>query len=265
MAEIITSASNQKIKRIVALQKKARERRREGKFVMEGERLFTDTPRDFLREVYVTEEFVQRADAKLLDLPYSIVTKEIMAKISDTNTPQGVICVADMPSYGAEDALGDQSAQEAPLILALENIQDPGNLGTMFRTAEAAGVSGILMSSDTVDLFNPKAVRATMSAIFRMPFLVADDFRGTLRELRTKNYSIAAAHLDGRKFYDEISFTGSSVILIGNEGNGLTQETAEIATDKILIPMRGKIESLNAAMAAGILMYEASAQRRRRK
>ncbi len=261
MAELITSATNQRVKRMVALVKKARERKKENSFIIEGERLFRDTPVEFLREIYVTEEFEAKAAPELEGKSYFVVTKEIMAKISDTSTPQGVICVAQMPSYEAEDLFGKKE-DGIPLLLVLENIQDPGNLGTMFRTAEAAGVTGILMSSDTVDLFNPKTVRATMSAIFRMPFRYTDDLHGDLAAIRERGFTVCAAHLGGSKSYDKISYAGPSAIMIGNEGNGLTQETAELATEKILIPMKGEIESLNAAMAAGILMYEAARQRR---
>ena len=173
----------------------------------------------------------------------TVVTEEIMRKVSDTETPQGVMCVAQMPSYQKEDLLGRGTGNKTPLLLILENIQDPGNLGTMMRTAEAAGVTGVLLSKDTVDLFNPKTVRATMSAIFRVPFLYTDDLNGAIP-------------------YDEADCNGPCAFLIGNEGNGLTDEAADAASCRVHIPMEGRIESLNAAMAAGILMFEASRQRR---
>ena len=258
MIEKITSAANARVKRLAALCKKARLRKEEQVFLLEGERLYADTPAKFLKEIYMTEDFLQDKLSGKAPENCTILTQEIMRKVSDTETPQGVLCVAKMPRYRMEDLLG-----ETPLLLILENIQDPGNLGTMMRTAEAAGATGVLMSRDTVDLFNPKTVRATMSAIFRVPFLYTDDLVGEMRSLREDlGIRIYAAHLKASSPYDEVNYTGPSAFLIGNEGNGLTDAAAGTADARIHIPMKGQIESLNAAMAAGILMFEASRQRR---
>ncbi|MBR3188820.1 MAG: RNA methyltransferase [Lachnospiraceae bacterium] len=156
----------------------------------------------------------------------------------------------------------DAAAGRAPLLLVLEDIQDPGNLGTIFRTAEAAGATGIIMSRGTVDLFHPKVVRATMSAIFRMPFYISNDLCSEVCALREKGIRSYAAHLGGKRIYDELPLTQGCAFLIGNEGNGLTEALTAQADEKIIIPMAGSAESLNAAMAAGILMYEAARQRR---
>ena len=133
----------------------------------------------------------------------------------------------------------------------------------MFRTGEGAGLSGIIMSRETVDLFAPKTVRATMGSIYRMPFYVTEDLHSTLGALRDAGVHTFAAHLRGEKYYDELDFTGATAFLIGNEGNGLRKETADLADTYLKIPMEGQLESLNAAMAAGILMYEAHRQWRR--
>lgn len=297
MGDRIKSAANPRVKRLTALCRKGKERRKEQAFVIEGERLFADTPAEYLKEVYVTDRFLRehgmeesaviapeattiygtsytntkttdssyaRTVHKLHTREYTVVTEEIMAKISDTETPQGIVCVAGMPSYSPENLLGRREKDGCPLLLLLENIQDPGNLGTMFRTAEAAGATGILMSRNTVDLFNPKTVRSTMSAIFRVPFLYTDTFVQDVQRLeREEGLTIYAAHLGAKKAYDEVPYTGSTGILIGNEGNGLSEEAAKAANGRILIPMLGQIESLNAAMAAGILLFEAARQRRR--
>ena len=283
MVEKITSATNARVKRLAALCKKARLRKEEQVFLLEGERLYTDTPPAFMKEVYMTEEFLHDKLGGKAPENCTILTPEIMRKVSDTETPQGVLCVARMPQYRMEDLLGalpvpttvsaksdvpyvtpeGKEYREAPLLLILENIQDPGNLGTMMRTAEAAGATGVLMSRDTVDLFNPKTVRATMSAIFRVPFLYTDDLTGEMRALRDDyGVRIFAAHLKASRPYDEINYSGPCAFLIGNEGNGLTDAAADTADARIHIPMKGQIESLNAAMAAGILMFEASRQRR---
>lgn len=261
MREIITSSSNAKLKHIIALRTKARVRREEKSFVIEGVRMFADAPVRFIQEVYCTEEMLHRPDPdpklKILDAQgkLSLITPELLKKASDTEHPQGILCIASMPPEYIPKP-------ENPLYLLLENIQDPGNLGTMIRTAEAAGCDGIIMSRGTVDLYNPKTVRSTMSSIFRMPCARTGDLCGEIERLKERGVSVCAAHLDGKQDYDQISYTGGTAFLIGNEGNGLTDSAAAAAGQKILIPMLGEIESLNAAMAAGILLFEAARQRR---
>lgn len=259
--EHITSASNQRIRRVLELSSRARTRRREKAFVIEGARLFSDTPEDFLLETFATEAFFEGADERIRNKITGsrgvLVTPELLKKMSDTQTPQGVVSIVRMPEWTMEDLL-----TASPLILILENIQDPGNLGTMVRTAEAAGASGILMSKDTVDLFNPKTVRSTMSGIFRLPAVISEDLAASLDLLKERGITTFAAHLGGEAAYDRLSYTGPTAFMIGNEGNGLTEEISGRADHKLLIPMHGKIESLNAAMAAGILLYEADRQRR---
>ena len=281
MPDIISSGSNPRIRKLVELQKKAKLRRETGLFVIEGSRLCADTPAQYIKEVYMTENRIRNASEKekrlMQEHPVTLVTEEAMAKAADTTTPQGILCVAKMPVYSRESLLGKTAgeAQEAdkadgrgsvcggaPLLLVLEDIQDPGNLGTIFRTAEAAGATGILMSRGTVDLFHPKVVRATMSAIFRMPFYISNDLCEEISALRESGIPSYAAHLDGKRVYDELPLTQGCAFLIGNEGNGLSAELTAKADEKIIIPMAGGAESLNAAMAAGILVFEAARQRR---
>lgn len=259
--EIITSASNPRIRRMGLLAGRARARKEEGLFTIEGVRLFMDTPPSFLREVYVSRDLYDGADKglrkKLEETGAVLVTDQVMKKMSDTRTPQGIVCAAAMPAWQEEDLMG-----ESPLLLILENIQDPGNLGTMFRTAEAAGASGILMSRDCADLFSPKTVRATMSAVFRMPFQVCEDLPAAIGRLQERGIVCHGAYLEGSLDYAGVSYEGPCGLVIGNEGKGLTRQTALACADRVRIPMHGSIESLNAAMAAGILLYEADRQRR---
>lgn len=261
--EEITSASNSRIRRLVLLRQKAKERRQSQSFVIEGERLVLDAPADFLQEIYVTQEIWEKNRKKLEPLGGRVIllSREAMEKASDTKTPQGILAVAGMPQYTLADLFPDPSEKKPPLLLILEDIQDPGNLGTMFRTAEAAGADGIIMSPNTVDVFNPKTVRSTMSSIFRLPFVTAENFQGTLRWLQEEGICLMAACLDGSRSYAEVSCRRPCAFLIGNEGNGLSGETIRMADERIHIPMEGQIESLNAAMSAGILMYEAHRQR----
>lgn len=150
-------------------------------------------------------------------------------------------------------------------MVVLDNLQDPGNLGTIFRTAEAAGVTGILLSKDCVDVYNPKVIRSTMGAVFRMPFLYVEDLPEKIKELQKEGIKTYAAHLRGENAYDEEDYTTGCAFLIGNEGNGLRDEVADCADCLIRIPMEGEAESLNAAVAAAVLMFEAGRQRRNNK
>lgn len=257
---MISSTSNQQIKTIVQLNKKARARRELRAFVVEGAKMLAETPRGLLKRVYVSEHFLEKEKNRVLleesGADYETVSDGVFAHASDTETPQGVLAVVRMPEYAFSDLLRGPQTR----LLVLEDIQDPGNLGTMFRTAEGAGMSGIIMSRNTVDLFAPKTVRATMGSIYRVPYYVPDDLRGTLRELSQAGIRIYAAHLGGQCWYDEPDYTRPSAFLIGNEGNGLRGETAACADTYVKIPMEGRLESLNAAMSAGILMYEAYRQ-----
>src|SRR5699024_2833373 len=160
------------------------------------------------------------------------------------------------PNYCITHALHDA------LPIFLEDLQDPGNAGTILRTGEGAGVSGIFLTRTCVDITNPKVIRGTMGSIYRVPFFYVEDVPSLKEMLKGRGIRFFAAHLQGRNQYYEESYQGGSAFLIGNEGKGLTEEAAEAADCLIRIPMEGQVESLNAAMAAGILMYEAARQRR---
>lgn len=258
--EMITSTSNQQIKKLSLLMKKAKERKEQGLFVVEGVKMFGEAPREWLAGVYVSEQFVSNEEHRKLlsDVPYEIVADSVFRAVSDTQTPQGILAVVRMPKYTMDDMLrGDQTH-----LLILESVQDPGNLGTMVRTGEGAGITGVVMNRTTVDLFNPKTIRSTMGSIYRVPFVVADDLEQTLQMLKKKGVRLYAAHLKGQKQYDAFDYTGATGFLIGNEGNGLSDEIANAADSYIRIPMEGQVESLNAAISASLLMYECNRQRR---
>lgn len=261
---MITSVSNSRVKRVVALNTKARERRLEGRYVVEGIKLFQEAPEEEMDEIYISEHFLQMASAsacagKLERLGYETVSEEVFRKMSDTSSPQGVLCVMRRKEYRLEDML----AGENPFLLILEELQDPGNLGTILRTAEGAGVDGVILSRESADIYNPKTIRSTMGSIYRVPFYYADSLEEASKVLKGAGIRLYAAYLQGSIWYDEADYRAGSAFLIGNEGNGLRPETAALADQRIRIPMKGKVESLNAAMAAGILMYEAAGQRRR--
>ncbi len=262
--ERITSVGNARIKRLVSLRQKARTRRETKSFVIEGIRLFQDTPDSFIKEIYIDESFFPQLDSTVVSERLSrhevfAVTPEVFTKISDTVTPQGMLAVVRMPEYSVDEILNTDRQQ---LILLLEDIQDPGNLGTMLRTAEAAGADGVIMSRNTADVFNPKVVRSTMSAVFRVPFAYTDDMIQTVRQLQEKGTKVFAACLEDSEDYAETDYLKSCAVLIGNEGSGLKKETAAAADRRVVIPMKGEIESLNAAVSAAVIMFEAQRQRR---
>lgn len=269
---MITSLTNPKIKRLIQLKNKARLRNSEGVFIVEGSRMFLELPREETAELYVTEAFLHFIkDKKRLteqlghfQNQYETVSEDVFARISDTVTPQGILAVVRQKKYGVEELLSDQTVrgQRAPLLLMIEDLQDPGNLGTMFRTAEAAGVSGIIMSRETVDIYNPKAVRSTMGSVFRVPFLYTDSLTETIEDMRRRDIAVYAAALHHSLHYTEVDYKRGCAILIGNEGKGLRQETVEASTQAVSIPMQGKVESLNASVSAAVLLYEAARQRK---
>lgn len=258
---MITSVSNERIKHVAALQQKARLRREESLFVIEGGRLFWEAPISLIREVYVSERFLKNADEetkeKLAKIGYEEVSEPVFGKISDTKTPQGILAVLTQQNYKREDLLGS-----SPLLLLLENVQDPGNLGTIMRTAEGAGVTGIIMSRDCADIYQPKVVRSTMGSIFRVPFYQCEELSQEIAFLQSRDVKVFAAYLEGSECYDTVNYLGGTAFLIGNEGNGLTEESALTADVRIRIPMSGKLESLNAGISAALLIYEAARQRR---
>ena len=281
---MITSNANKNIKNIIKLRDKSKVRNEQGLFMAEGSRMVLETPKTLLKELYISEEFLSDSEKKsevegylsvTLDglrseeyletffddntVKIFLVANDIMKLISDTTTPQGILAVIEQKRYMLEDIL---EASKVPSLIILEKLQDPGNLGTILRTAEGAGISGIVMSRDTVDPFSPKVIRSTMGSMYRVPFFITDDICDTINVIKKTGVKVFAAHLKGEKYYDELDFRGASAFLIGNEGNGLSDEVASLADTYLKIPMEGQLESLNAAMAAGILMYETSRQRR---
>ena len=270
---VITSTGNNQVKDVMNLKKKASERRKRGLFILEGERIVAETPADRLEKLYVSESYLavhggstlalaREHDGEAAWAECGIVSDRVFQTMADTQNPQGVLAVARMRECRAGELL-DLDPQTAPVFVVLEHLQDPGNLGTILRTAEGAGVRAVLMSEDTVDIYNPKVIRATMGSLFRVPFAYVEDFGGLLIRMKEKGIRLCAAHLAGEHDYFEEDYTVPTAFLIGNEGNGLSDETAALADLKVKIPMEGRLESLNAAVSAALFMYEAKRQRRR--
>lgn len=262
---MITSLHNRAVREVTALLGKKRERDRQSLFVVEGGKMFGEAPAERISRVYIAQgaekEMYARYGDKLSGLSCEIVADEVFAKMSDTVTPQGILCLVRQQHYNIEEILR-QSNEKQMLFIMLEDIQDPGNLGTIFRTAEAAGADGVIMSSRTADIYNPKTIRSTMGAVYRVPFFYTEDLSSIIKVLQEKGIFVYAAHLGARGFYDTYDYRKSTAFLVGNEANGLRDETAGCADALLGIPMEGKVESLNAAVASSILLYEAYRQRR---
>lgn len=258
---MITASGNSRVRYVQQLQKKAKLRREESVFLVEGPKMYEELPTEWIISVYVSESFFQEEqNRRLLNRhEYEVVKDSVFADMCDTKTPQGILAVARQPAYQWEDLIPNN---RPALLLILDTIQDPGNLGTMMRAGEGAGVTGILMNRDTVDMYNPKTIRATMGSLFRVPFLYTEHIEQDLRKLKRQGVRLYAAHLNGTASYDAFSYKESCGFLIGNEANGLSNKVADLADTYVRIPMKGKVESLNAAIASSILLYEAARQRR---
>ena len=270
---MITSLSNDRVKKAASYAARSKARREDKVFIIEGMKMLREAPVLQVSEVYVTEKFVSGASEEDKEILWRYgaeeVSEEVMKKMSDTQTPQGVLAVIRQYAYTLEEVIegynqeaAESGKENVPLLLVLENIQDPGNLGTMLRSGEGAGVTGVILSKGCADIYNPKVIRSTMGSIFRMPYIYVEDVPSLVKELTAKGVHTYAAHLKGEKNYDEFDYTQPTAFLIGNEGNGLTKETADAAEIYVLIPMKGEVESMNAATSSAILTFEASRQRR---
>ena len=257
---MITSASNAQIKNLMQLMKKAKARREQGVFIVEGIKMFLETPVNRIDKIYVSEKFIlNQTNLERLDrFSYEVVKDDVFSKISDTVTPQGIMTIVKKSETSPEKMFSN----EKNLFIILEDLQDPGNLGTIIRTAEGAGVSGVIMSKNTVDIYNPKVIRSTMGAIYRVPFTYVRSLPEAINELKQRGVTVAAAHLSGKNEYFDEDWSKDTAFIIGNEANGITDGTSIQADLLVRIPMEGKVESLNASVAAAILMYEAVRQRR---
>ena len=256
---MITSKYNQLIKYIKALsQKKYRELNHE--YIVEGIKMAKEAiESEEVSKIIVCEELFNDSFEKDMDLIKLIekrgmahnieyVSKNVFEHISDTVTPQGVLVIAK------EKELINNAYSET--IFALDNLQDPGNLGTIIRTLDSAGYKDLILSHDTAEPYNPKVVRSTMGAIFRLKMHRNKNLKEELTKLKNMGYKIVITSLDTNEYYYDLNFEEKLVIVIGNESKGVSKEIQDLADIKIKIPMIGKTESLNAAVATSIIAYE---------
>ena len=243
----ITSLSNPRIKFLKTL--KAKKGRVQSKsFLLEGKRACLDALKHNVKFecVLVTQDFINcDFDCEKIE-----TTKEIIAALSSCDAPEGIIAQVKMQ----DNAFCIQKLS-GELIVFIDRLQDAGNLGTIIRTCDAAGVSTVILSPETVELYNPKTVRATMSSIFSVNIMLAEDSLSALEQIKKSGYSLLAATLNGKDFYKN-SFLGKKCLIIGNEGNGISEEIVAISDENVTLPMRENgAESLNASVAAGVLIY----------
>ena len=236
----ITSLENQLVKKITSLHKK--------KFRDEYELFFIEGMKSIKEAINFNQEieYILYSPDMVeygLDIEGIEVSKEILCKISDTVTPQGIIAVCKIKEEKIDVLKGKKK------IVYLDKVQDPGNVGTIIRTADAFGIDCVVLSKECADIYSPKVVRSTMGSLFHLP--VIRDVG--VEELKKLNMKIYSSSLDGD---EEFKIEDNSILVIGNEGNGISEETKEITDEFIKIRMPGNAESLNASIAAGILMYE---------
>lgn len=259
---MISSSSNAKVKQVNQLKKKGKVRREKGVFLVEGIKMVEEAYEYGIVEAYVAEsaeqELMRTHRDLLTKLTYELVADKVFGEMSDTITPQGIMAIVKMPSYDLSTILNADHAH----VMVLEDLRDPGNLGTILRSGEGAGVTGVILTKESVDVFNPKVIRSTMGSVFRVPFCYVEDLQEVIGQMKEKGITLYAAHLKGTANYETFDYTKPSAFLIGNEANGLTDKTSATADCLVKIPMAGKVESLNAAMAASILMFEVARQRR---
>lgn len=257
--ELIISKDNKRIKYIKKLMISSSFRREEGLFVAEGTRLCADALRSGAEVITAlfSESFLSGSaeEAGMLSEGCGecfAVRDSIFCALSDTKTPQGVLFVVKR----LDKTLDFDTMKKNGKILALESVQDPTNLGTILRSAEALGIDAVVLSRDCCDMYSPKVIRGSMGAVFREPVMICDSMSEFVSEFNRYGVSYAAVLDRDSLTVGECGFSGLSLCVLGNEGNGLSSDTVAACTNKLFIPMKGSAESLNVSAAAAILIWE---------
>ena len=254
--QVITSKANELIKHIKKLKDK-KERDLSNEYIIEGIKLIQEAIQENakIKQIIICDD-CEKTESIPKDLMYEIakqeciyVTNKVFDSITEVMNPQGILAIIEKQSK--EIQIDDKQ----DIILALDDIQDPGNLGTILRTADSIGLTQILVSKGTADCYNPKVVRSTMGAIFRVKIIECEDLVKTLKEIKKHKFEIVVSSLQTDNSIYDINYH-KKVIVIGNEANGVKKEIQDLADKKIKIPMLGKTESLNASVATGIILYE---------
>lgn len=256
---MITSDKNKIVKDIIKL-KQRKEREKTGKFYIEGERIISEIPSNIDIEMYVFSEsfYTNLKDKNIYNNANNIIVcNDIFKKISDTVNPQGIMAICKMVKAHIKDI----KIKEDSLFVILDRIADPGNMGTIIRTAEALGIDAIFLSKGSVDIYNDKVIRATMGSIFHTNIVCDCDLSSLIDYLKENNVNIVCTHLEGAIPPYKIDFNKKTAILIGNEANGVLEQYKNKADNLVKIPMLGKVESMNVSISSAIIFYEALSQR----
>lgn len=255
----IQSSHNNIIKGIKALHLK-KNRDSEGLYFVEGIRFVKDAidnGQDIVKVIISDKLESLNGGKELIDRVTAIcnecyfVNDKLFKEISDTQTPQGILAVLKKKEF-----VLDNIVKQGTSVVILDSLQDPGNVGTIIRTSDAANVSAVIMTKGCVDLYSPKVLRSTMGSVFHMPIFEGANINEIIVTLKKAGYKIIASHLRGQSNYYDEDLTGKIAIIVGNEANGISDETAELSDKLVKIPMPGRAESLNASVAASIMIYE---------
>ncbi len=257
MKNIISSSKNDKIKYLSKLYN-SRKRKKESKYILEGENIVLEAMNSNAKfdSIYMTPEFNKSIAANKIKEKLSdntniyIIEENIFNELADTVNPQGIIAIVDEPVYDKNLFL-----KKKKRILVLDRVQDPGNMGTLIRTALAADFDGIISLKGSVDIFNLKVLRSTMGAIFNIPIIYNVSLEELKELLNDSSYKIISTDLNAKKYYYQLNYNFPLLLVIGNEARGVSYKLNEMADIAIKIPLPGNIESLNAAISGGILMY----------
>ena len=250
---IITSVQNARIKHVVALQQKSSLRREEGLFVVEGQR---EIEHCIACGYEIKELFLIDTLDYSGNIPATVVTPQVYEKMADRERTEGIIAVAKCK----EHRLDDLHLKEKPLVVVIESVEKPGNLGAILRTAEAAGVDAVMVCDPLTDLYNPNLIRASIGGVFSVPVAVCNS-KDCIAFLKAHKIRILTAQLQDSYDYYDYDMHEATAIVMGTESTGLTQQWREAADAHIRIPMLGRLDSLNVSVSAAILMYEAVRQR----
>lgn len=254
---IITSRENKVYKTAKSLLTK-RGRDASGLFIIEGVRSVSDAIKNGAEiEYIIREDGVSEKDFGIREYVFA---PRLFCEVSDTLNPQGILGVCRIPSVGT----GSIPKGEKSCVILCEQLQDPGNIGTIIRSANAAFCDGVVLTKGCCDLYNPKTVRATMSAIFSIPVVCGESADRIIQEFKNKGYTVIAGALkkDAENLY-KTKLEGKNLIVVGNEANGITSATLSLCDKIVKIPMRERAESLNAAIAASVMIYECNRQNKK--
>lgn len=258
MVEVINSIKNNKIKYLRKLYSN-RQRKKEGKYILEGLRLIKSAVKMTaeINRIFLTPEFAGDKEINFIDtLPagkISYISKNLMEELADTVNPQGIIAIVDEPEYEYRKFFKDNK-----YTLVLDRIQDPGNMGTLIRTAAAAGFSGLIALKGCVDIYNLKVIRATAGAIFSLPIINKMEFMDLkeFKEDKEDDIRLISADPGGSSYYHKVDYKAPLLLVIGNEANGIRKEILTLSDFIVRIPVSRDIDSLNAAVAGSLIMYK---------